>query len=41
MDVASSNLSGCPALGYQLSYRVTFVAFNDIAKDGYEATRAM
>ena len=41
MDVASSNLSGGPALGYQLSYRVTFVTFNGIAKGSYDAAHAM
>jgi hypothetical protein len=41
MDVASSNLSGGPVLGYRLSYRVTFVTFNDIAKGGYDAARAL
>lgn len=41
MDVASSHLSGGPALGYQLSYRVAFLAFNDIAKGGYDAARAV
>ena len=41
MDVASSNLSGGPVLGYRLSYWVTFVTFKDIAKGGYDAARAM
>ena len=41
MDVTSSNLSGGPVPGYWLSYLVTFVMFDDIAKGGFDAVRAL